>query len=127
MAAVPAAGLYFAAWHLDWSALAALPHAALVIVPVGYSLSWLAGIPYLYALHRFGLMGWTGLAAGGLLVGTAVGTIVALMLFPAWDWHPRLFYLGLGATCGATVGLVYWASWRLAMRFSREVSPQPDP
>lgn len=105
--ALPAAALYLALWHWDTGAARAALPAALTLLPLSYSLSWLVGIPYLYALDRLGLLGLPSLALGGTVLGFAVGTMVALALFPTWDWYARLFYIGLGPVCGAAVASGY--------------------
>lgn len=105
--AVPAAAAYFAAWHWDTGAAWAAREASLVLLPLSYSFAWLAGIPYVYLLDRLALLGLPSLILGGTVLGLAVGTVVAVVLFPTWDWYARFFYIGLGPVCGAAVGSGY--------------------
>lgn len=109
-----AAALHFALWHrAPLKALGAI-HAALLILPLSYFLALFVGVPYLYAMHRLGILNIGSMALGGLLLGLAVGFGIGVMLFPLWDWYARFFYLTLGGLCGLTIALAYWLIWFLS-------------
>lgn len=106
LAAVPAAAIHLGLWHWNAEAAVGALYAALVILPLSYSLALLVGLPCLFALHRFGLLNTVSMSAGGLILGLLVGFIIGVVLFPLWDWYARFFYLSMGALCGLSVGLV---------------------
>jgi hypothetical protein len=105
LAAVPAAAIHLSLWHWNTEAASGALYAALVILPLSYSLTFLVGLPCLFALHRFGLLNTTSMCAGGLILGLLVGFLIGVTLFPLWDWYARSFYLSMGALCGVSVGL----------------------
>lgn len=107
LATVPAAALHFAAWNWDLSAAWGAVYAALVILPLSYSLALLVGLPYLYWLNRLGLLNFAFAFGGATLVGLLTGLAIGVSLFPTWDVYGRLFYVSLGGVCGMAVGLTY--------------------
>lgn len=108
LAAVPAAALHFAAWHRELATAAGALHAALVILPLSYSLTLFIGVPYLFGLRRLGVLNVASMAAGGVCLGLGTGYAIGVALFPLWDWYARFFYLSLGGLCGLSVALAYW-------------------
>jgi len=107
LASLPAAALHFAVWSWDPGAAGAVVQAALIILPLSYSLSLLVGLPYLYWLHRRGLLNFAFAFGGATLLGLFTGLVIGVALFPPWDWYGRVFYITLGGTCGMGVGLAY--------------------
>lgn len=117
--AVPAAALHLALWHWNAAAAQAALPAALVILPLSYSLSYVVGIPCVHALHRLGILNAPSVGLAGMIAGTVVGAVVALSMFPMWDWYARFFYLSMGALCGVSVGLAL-------APFAPRRRPRPD-
>lgn len=82
-------------------------YVSLVILPLSYSLTVLVGLPYLFGIHRIGLLNAASISVGGLILGLVVGFVIGVVLFPLWDWYARFFYLTLGGICGLAVALAY--------------------
>lgn len=117
LAVVPAAALHLALWHWDASKAVGALYASFLTVPLSYGLTFFLGVPYLFGMRRLGLLTAGSTIGGALFAGLTLGFLVGVSLFPLWDWYGRLFYLSLGGMCGASVGLAYWAIWKLAGRF----------
>lgn len=107
LATVPAAALHLLGWHGSVDAITGALYMAPVLLPLAYSITLLAGIPYLHALRALGLPTRVGVMAGALVAGVGAGSVVGLVLFPPWDWYARGFYISLGAACGLGTAICY--------------------
>lgn len=108
LAVVPAAAVHLVLWFGDPAKAEGALYAALVLLPLSYSIALLFGLPLLYGLRRLEMLTLPIALLGALATGLAVGATVAVALFPPHDWYGRLFYISLGAFCGVGVALAYW-------------------